>query len=203
MQVPLCVCLCMHNSSVSLCVFALVSIPLANTGRLHSGELRATDRARPRAKQGPDWSEGPYRAPGGPLMELSLCHVLAVQQPPLLSRTHTECLPVWTTQQFLLSWSRRQREFKGTTVSDRRNTVISAGCKKRSKANRAVWISHRVFNALTSGYLRRQCSKKKPRITKQGWDFLHTSHNQYFVLCLRGGALNCSCVTTPQEEDWK
>ena len=72
-------------------------------------------------------------------MELSLCHVLAVQQPPLLSRTHhfqiththTQCLLVSTTQQFLLSWSQYQREFKGTTVSDRRNIVISAGCKNR------------------------------------------------------------------------
>ncbi len=137
----MCVCVCMHNASVSLCVcvFALVSITLANRACVHSGELRATDTARPRAKQGPDWSEGPYRAPGGPLMELSLCHVLAVQQPPLLSHTHhlhiththTQCLLVSTTQQFLFSWSWYQRGFKGTTVSDRRNIVISTGCKNR------------------------------------------------------------------------
>lgn len=109
------------------CVFALASITLVS---VQTGELRTKDTAKPRSKQGPDWSEGPSKAPGGPLMELSSCHVLAVQQPPLLS--HTSLVHQTHTYTQSACWSQRlssfssagvsTREFKGTTVSDLYNS---------------------------------------------------------------------------------
>lgn len=79
------------------CVLALAPATLASCAMRGRHELAA----RPRAKQGPDWSEGPSRAPGRPLMELSPRGVLAVRRPPLLSHIyiyisltrHACCLP--------------------------------------------------------------------------------------------------------------
>lgn len=195
-----CVCPCINNA----CQYSVCA---------HSGELRATDWARPRAKQGPDWSEGPYRAPGGPLMELSLCHVLAVQQPPLLSHTHThityrshthaQCLQVLMTQQFLLSWSQYQREFKGTTVLDRRNTVITAGCKNRVmfKGKRSCLdfpscvqcFDLRNLKGSWKAALQRRLQSQKKN-TLEGWDFFAS------VTQVRSSILFCASETAFYEE---
>lgn len=110
-------------------VFALVLVMFAKTGCMQ-GWVEGHRYSKAKAKQWPDWSGGLSKTPGGPLMELSSCYVLAVQQPPLLSHnisithcTHapTYCLLVSTTQQFVLSWSQDDREFKDTTAPDRPN----------------------------------------------------------------------------------
>lgn len=97
----------------------------------------------PRAEQVPDWSEGlseaPRRATNGAVITLCPCcptDSSAVTHISLTQRTqsHTCCLLVSTTQQFVLSWSRDQRGFEGTTVSDRLSMVIPAGCRIRGSS---------------------------------------------------------------------
>lgn len=122
-QVPLGVCLCMHNvHSPWVCAYVCPCINSACQCSVRAG-LRAADAAaRPRAKQKPDWSKGPCRAPGGPLMELSSCLVLAVQQPPLLSHTyhfthHTHALRCyWRLSSFSSAGVSTKESSRGTAV---------------------------------------------------------------------------------------
>lgn len=61
-------------------------------------------------------SSAPMEPRGRPLMALSLCNILAVQQPPLLSRTHHLHITHshWAQQlsSFCPSWSQYRGEFK-------------------------------------------------------------------------------------------